>query len=347
MTPSPSKVVVRAGKHWDDRRFVIERRAGELRIVENAALKEQLYATGRRPAGHDHPTDAGLPPVVVLDVHGTLTPSRGFTSPGLPGAMLPPFPGVKEGLETLAAGGACLHIATAALSPYHPPLVLAARQMLVEAYCQQYGLPVSFITGKVPAHVYYDDRMVPVVDGDWDAVMDRVVQKLDKRFEKGGDGIWLRRDIPDTGHPYEFPPPEAIPPDHPRGYSVPVVDIDLHRCLFEASSSKLKDDLKPGALEALRTLYPLYTVHLSCAGWDPATHDPDESQQRAAGLRQQLYEASVPWDEMVSKDHPDVGVDDKGIEHTNWEDDLPLLLKALATPHPEDEVTMAWEAAAP
>src|SRR5215472_4328214 len=309
-------------------------------ILHRAVLKEAVYTTGRRDAAHDHSTEAGELPVVVFDLHGTLTPSDGFTAPGMPGSMLPPFPGVREGMDLLVAGGCCLHLCTAALSPYHIPDVLTARRALIDGYITAYGLPISFVSGKVGAHVYYDDRMVPVVAGDWSAVMKRVLQKLGKRFDMGSDGIWRRKDIPDTGQAFEMPDPASIPADQPRGLSVPVLDVDLHRCLLQASSSRLQGPgLKPGALDALRQLYPRFTVNLSCAGWDPATHTPEESAQRLAGLRQQVRQLGVPYDEMVSKDHADVAVDDKGVEHTTWAADLPLILQKLMTPHPEDEVT--------
>ena len=55
----------------------------------------------------------------------------------------------------------------------------------------------------------------------------------------------------------------------------------LHRCLFEASSSKLQDKLKKGALDAVRQIYDMgYVVHFSCAGWDPSTHETQESAER-------------------------------------------------------------------
>lgn len=305
-----------------------------------AERKEILYATDRRAPEHDHSTDAGERPVIVLDLHGTITPSDGFTAPGLPGAMLPPFEGVKAALDALVAGGCCLHIATAALSPVHPPDVVAARRRLVDGYITEYGLPVAWITGKIAAHVYYDDRAVSARGRSWADILAEVVERLNKRFDLGADGVWRRKDIPETGRDYERPRPEDIAADQPRGLSTRVIDIDLHRCLFAASSSKLVGPLKPGALEAVRAIYDAgCTVHLSCAGWDPTTHDPADSAQRLAAMRQQVRALGVPYDEMVSKDHPDLGIDDKSIRHTDWKADLPLLLAALATPHPEDEVT--------
>src|SRR5215472_11227391 len=218
--------------------------------------KEAFYSQELVPPEHDHSTEPGERPVITFDVHGTLTPSDGFTAPGRPGSMLPPYPGVKEGMDLLVAGGCCLHINTAALSPYHPPEILAARKMLLKAYCTAYSLPISYTTGKVGAHIYVDDRMVPVQGGDWDAVMKRTVAKLNKRFTMGPDGIWRRKDIPEIGKPVQdFPDAADVLPDRPRGLSTPIIDIDLHRCLFKASSSKLQDGLQPGALDAARTFY--------------------------------------------------------------------------------------------
>lgn len=337
------QVVVRSGDALPDWRTTIERRDGRLYVIESAGLerKEALYSTERTPAEHDHSTEAGEQPVIVLDLHLTLTPSNGFTDPAYPGALLPPYPGVKTALDALVAGGCCLHLATAALSPYRPPEILEARRKLIAAFLTHYGLPISYVTGKVSARIFYDDRGVPALNRPWPEIYAEVVDRLGARFNVGKDGIWRRKDIPDRGHAYEMPDPTSIGPDLPRGLSTRIIDIDLHRCLFEASSSKLEAALKPGALESVTQIYEAgYTVHLSCAGWDPMTHPATESAERLAAMRQQVRAFGVPYDQMVSKDHPDVGIDDRYVRHTDWETDLPALLAALATSHPEDEVTL-------
>jgi hypothetical protein len=338
------QVVVRSGLELPDWRTTIERRGGRLAVIESAALKEAFYTTDRPPPEHDHSTDAGELPVIVFDLHLTLTPSNGFTDPAYPGALLPPYPGVKTAMDALVAGGCCLHLATAALSPYRPPEIIAARRKLIAAYLTHYGLPVSYVTGKVSARIFYDDRGVPALNRPWPDIHAEVLEHLAARFDLGPDGIWRRKDIPDAGHAYEMPDPASIGPDQPRGLSTRIIDVDLHRCLFTASSSKLESGLAPGALDAVTQIYGAgYTVHLSCAGWDPMTHPTEESAMRLAAMRQQVRAAGVPYDQMVSKDHPDVAVDDRFIRRTDWKTDLPVLLATLATSHPEDEVTLATQ----
>lgn len=324
------------GPGLPDWRAALERRQGKVLVVENRPLtKEAVYTETARPPEHHHSTDEGGQPVIVFDLHGTLTPARGFP-------LSPPWPGVKEALDWWAGKGVCLHLASKTLSPYHSPLVLKARRALIDAWIVEHSLPISFVTGKVAAHVYYDDRMVPVgPDGDWEQVRADVDAQLAQRCYEADDGTLKLLALPERGKPIEdFPDLEDVPDDSPRGLSGPVLDVDVHRCLSEANSSTREGELAPGALEALQVIYAAgYTVHLSCAGWDPSTHDRDESQQRLAAMRAQVRQAGVPYDEFVSKDHGTAFVDDKGICHRDWETDLPLLLAALAKPAPEDEIT--------
>lgn len=319
-----------------------ERRAGRITLLENQPLKEAVYTTGRRPEAHHHSTDAGGTPVIVFDLHKTLTPSEGFFPTPTGDYLLPPFEGVKENLDRWAGMGICLHLATAALSPYHSADVLMAREKVIWGWLTKYSLPISWIEGKVAAHVYYDDRMVSVPDApDWQRVAALIDAELDSRTELQEDGTRVLVELPQTGEAVAEPPDiERIPEDQPRGLSTEVLDVDFHRCLSEANSSQRDAAMKPGAVEAVNRLYDMgFQIDLSCAGWDRSTHDREESDGRLASLRSQARLNGVQYDRFVSKDHGTVFVDDKGLKHTDWDKDLPEIIRRMSTPAPEDEVT--------
>lgn len=304
---------------------------------------EKLYATGRRPAAHLHSTDEGAEPVIILDLHGTLTPSVGFTAIGEPGFLEPPFPGVREALDRWASQGICLHIASGGLGPAHDDLTREARRNLVQSWVTTHGLPIGYVTGKVSARIYYDDRMVPIANGNWAAAVKGVDRELDLRSELGSDGIRRLIALPEQGEAItEWPELEELPPDQPRGLSTRILDVDVHRCLSQANSSTRTDDLNPGAAEAVRKIYDAgYQIHLSCAGFDPTEKSAEVSAQRLAAMRQQVRAEGVPYDQFVTKDHGTACVDDRGLHFRSWRQDLPLLLRTLAIPDPEDEVSAA------
>jgi hypothetical protein len=308
-----------------------EQRAREL------VQMERLYATTPRPSNHDHPTDAGAAPVIVFDLHRTLTTSHGYP-------LGPPFEGVKEALDDWASQGVCLHLCTAALEPRHDPLILAARLIAAWAWIDQCALPIKWVAGKVGAHTYYDDRMVCVEpDGNWDRVRKAINVELDARSEVGPDGIRRLIALGEIGDPYqkdEWPDPDSIPPDQPRGFSTPILDVDVHRCLSQANSSQNLAPPMPGAKEALTKIWEAgFTIHFSCAGWDPTTHTPEEAAQRLAGLQQMVRKLGLPYDQFVSKDHGTCFVDDKGFPFTSWKKDFPALSRRLGAPLPDDEIT--------
>lgn len=335
------------GKSLPDWRLTLERRRGKVKVTESAMLqrKEAVYTFEKRPPAHYHTTDPGGTPVVVLDLHKTITPSEGFVDPAYDTGMAPPYEGCKEALDRLTAGGCCIHIATAGLSPYKQPEMLAVRQKMVASYVQTHSLPISFITGKVGAHVYYDDRAVRA-EGDWPAILAEVLDRLDARFDMGEDGIWRRRPVKEVGEPLTYPPPDTMPPDQPRGLATPIINIDFHRCLTQSSSSKRDASPRPGAVEGTNALYDAgFQVHLSCAGWDPSSHTPDETSDRLAGLQQFARAWGIRYDLMVAKDHPDVSVDDKAYHHTDWGKDLPVLFELMGSPDSQDEITATSRAA--
>lgn len=307
-------------------------------------LAERVYDDIRRPKVHDHATDEGNPPVIVFDLHGTLTPSPAFVAVNLPGFMEASFDGVKEALEVWAGQGICLHIATAGLDPsQQDPLVRMARKTLIEAWYTTYGLPISWVTGNVRARAYYDDRMVPVYAGNWEAVGRGVEAQLAERTEMLPSGIRKLIALPEQGELItDWPDPADVPPDRPRGLSTRILDVDIHRCLSSANSSTREGRMRPGAAEVLQDIWDRgYGIHLSCAGWDPLTHTQEESSQRKASLQMQAREAKVPFDQLVAKDHGTVFVNDKGLAYRDWKRDHPLILRTLAVTAPDDEASIA------
>src|SRR5207249_2723102 len=128
----------------------------------------------------------------------------------------------------------------------------------------------------------------------------------------------------------DFPALNEVPPERPRGYSGPRLDVDVHKTLSQANSSTRDAPPNPGAVQAVTNFYnQLVTIRLSCAGWSPMTHEADEANERLAGLRQYMADNAIPYDNIVTKDHGDIYVDDKGITAKDWEADVPRITAKL------------------
>lgn len=282
---------------------------------------------GERPEEHQHDPD-DPEAVLVFDLHGTLTATNGF-----PLDIRPPFPGVKEGMDRMAARGCCIHIATAGLDELDE-MVNSVRYSMIRAWCDEHALPVSHIGPKQNAHVYYDDRMIAIdsdhATTDWPLYWEEAEALMLEKFDLE-DGRYARKPREKTGTPIEvFPDIDEVPTDHPRGFTTPVLEVDVHRCISYASGSQRTAPLKPGAKAAIQALYHAgYTIQVGCAGWNPATHSKADWEGRYAAQGQYLYDQGVPFDRRVSKDHGDLFFDDKGLRHTDWAADWPALLEAL------------------
>lgn len=309
---------------------------------QQVLASELLYAK-KRSRDHIHSTKPGSTPVIVADLHGTLTSSEGFMNPGLPGAMLPPFPNVKEVLDQWASEGCCIHISTASLHAYLDEPTYRSREMLISEWVSFYNLPVQFWTGKVSAHTYYDDRMTEVLGPkSWEGAVAAGVQKqLDYRTRKNKAGIRELFKVPGYGDPIKnYPDLDEVISDHTRGFSTPILDVDFHCCLLKSNASDRTSDLMPGALDAIRKIYnDGYRIHLSCAGWDPLVHEDSEWRATLAGLRKLARELGVPYDQIVSKEHGVAFIDNYGMTFDSWRSDLPGLIKRLSSPAAHDEVT--------
>lgn len=297
-------------------------------------IQELRIEPFHRPASHIHDPDHPRP-VLVFDFNQTLTPFRGFP---LDGDGSDPYPGVVKWLNRWRAQGACLHLATAGLWPQmkSDPLVYAARWAQLDAWMKCYGIPIDYFLPKADSDVFYDDRMisVPVDNPDWNQIGQQAEEALAVRFNMKA-GFWERKPKKRIGHEIkdaEWPDYDEVAKDTPRGYSTPVIDVDFHRTLSEASSSLRVAGFKPGAVDGVNTLYNMgFSVYLSCAGWNPAIHTLADSERRIAMMRQTAMTGGVLYDQFVTKDHGDLYFDDKGFTHTTWEADLPKLISLLGS----------------
>jgi hypothetical protein len=307
-------------------------------------LQERVAEIIPRPPLHQHDPDEPRP-VITLDFDGTIKPQiqqgDGGTFPLMKNAD--PFPKVKNWLDRWYSRGACIHVATAALYYAGPQdlEIYNARLNMLTGWKSEFGMPISLFLPKVPSDLYYDDRMV-VVPGDptlkpaikfvpdWDVVGTLVEADLKKRFDIV-DGLWTRKEKKRVGTEYdEFPDIKDYPIDHPRGYSGPRLDVDMHRTLSLSSSSLRYAPPRPNAREVITEYYNRgITIRISCAGWNPKTHSFEDAQRRLAGIRQWLLENSIPYDRIVTKDHADAYIDDKGFRWTDWLADKPGILKRL------------------
>lgn len=313
-----------------NRQKELETEVSRFKNLYSQMVLERATEMTKRDANHLHASDQPSP-VLVFDLDGTL---KEDPNASYPLADVAPRDGVKAALDKFVAQGCCLHLATAGLyyGNQQDLDVYYSRMCQIDAWLKRHGLPITLILPKSPSDCFYDDRMVPAGAGlDWADLADEAQRRLSLRFSLV-DGRWERKQRAPRGTPYdEFPRPEDAPQEMPRGFSGPRLDADIHRTVSEASSSKMIAAPKPGAVERLTELYNQgVSIYLSCAGWNPATHNDKETVQgRLAGIRQWLADNSIPYDRLVSKDHGDLFFDDKGVAHVNWDDDYPAICSTL------------------
>lgn len=312
---------------------------------ERNLLAEQVAEIIPRPKEHWHDPDEPRP-VLTFDLDGTLKPqiSKGIGGNyPLTDKYSDPFPGVKKWMDRWKSFGACIHIATAGLY-YDGPQeleVFEARLAMVKGWAIRFGLPVDLILPKIPADVYYDDRMI-MIPGDpalkdgpgptpnWDQIGELAEKEMQARFFFDDTGLWTRKEKKRTGTEITDWPDDKLFRDYPRGYSGPKVDVDMHRTLSSASSSMREGPPRPDAVESMRKLYESgISITVSCAGWHRRTHSLVDSIQRLAGIRQWLKQWSVPYDRVAEKDHADLYFDDRGVRYTGWRADLPRIQAKL------------------
>jgi hypothetical protein len=315
---------------------------------EKLLLSEQIAELIPRPKEHWHDPDEPRP-VMTFDLDGTLKPQARKGDVGnypLTDRFSNPFSGTKKWLDRWKSRGACIHLATAGLY-YDGPNgleVYLARLSMLESWIKRYGLSIDLILPKIPADVYYDDRMIEVPGNpsltdkltpppDWDEIGEKAEKEMERRFFIDEAGIWTRKEKKRVGEEIETWPDDKLFRDHPRGYSGPRIDVDMHRTLSMSSSSMRVASPREGSVEVMRMYYEKgITLTISCAGWNRQTHTQVDSIRRLAGIRQWLGQWSVPYDRVTEKDHADLYFDDKGVKFSDWVADVSKIEAKLPKP---------------
>lgn len=317
--------------NFKDWRMVVERRKGQLHLLENHELKEYTAERDTRPAAHNHENEQPARPILGFDLHRTLTPDYGFP------LLQPPWPGVKGFLDRMVSRNCCIHIVTASMDTTDPQIT-DVRKSMIQSWAQQYGIPVSWIGPNVDANVRLDDRGIAVLSTDtaapdWDALGKQAEKALAQTwYIDPDDGCYYKReDIKPVGNTIDrYPEITDTPPDAPRGWSTPLLDIDIHRTINPGWGSTREDKPLPGSVQAIQTLYSQgFQIELSCAGWMRSTHTQAQSDQRLAAFRIYMRKYGIPFDRIVTKDDVDVWFDDKTVGFTNWKAALPLVTARL------------------
>jgi hypothetical protein len=319
------------GPDW---RLTVERREGELHVIENEALKQYSPEKTPRPRRHRHDYGQNPMPVLSFDLHKTLTPDWGFP------LVSPPFPGVKAFLDRMVGRGCCIHVDSASLDNPDPDFS-EARTRLVWAFIYEYGLPVAWVGPNAEASLRIDDRGVWVPSDpdvpDWEKALPAQFEAiLELTYELNDEGCYKRRDdlVPigtlideDTGYPDDG----DVPRDAPRGLSTPLIDFDLHRTIMPAWGTKRDSPPDPAMVKLIRDLYyEGFSIQVSCAGWNPAQlDDPQFAIDRAAWQRRYLRQWGIPYDRLVSKDDCDAWGDDKTFGFKSAKQIEPLIRKRL------------------
>jgi hypothetical protein len=298
---------------------------------ELAPRKEYTAERSQRPAAHNHENEFPSRPILSFDLHRTCTPDWGFP------LMEAPWPGLKAFMDRMVARGCCVHIVSASLDR-SDPRVVSARVAQVRVWVQNAGLPVGWIGPNVEANVRLDDRGIRVdstatTTPDWIALGRQAEQRLATTWTINPDsGTYVKReDIVPVGTPVEkFPEITDAPVDAPRGWSTPVLDVDIHRTLNPGWGSTREDAPMRGSIEAMQALYAAgYQINLSCAGWMRSTHTQAQSDQRLASFRLYMHKYGIPYDSIVTKDDCDLWFDDKTIQFTSWKAVLQPVVDAL------------------
>lgn len=275
--------------------------------------KAHTAETEPRPAEHNHEYDNNESPVLVYDLHGTITPDKGYP------LTEAPFDGIREFMDRMDGRGCCQHISTASLHEHGDKQIYDARRAQVEAYVGRYSLPIKFVGPNTEADARLDDRMVSIPPRpDWDEIAAHAETRLLETFELV-DGKYQRRtDLEPVGEEIEFPEAEEDA-DHPRGYTTPCIDVDIHRTLNPAWGSSREAPADPAGVDLVNRLYDEgFRVQLSCPGWNPMTR-PDTSAVRLTAMQLYAREYGIRYDRIVAKDDCDLHFDDKGVHFTgNW-----------------------------
>jgi hypothetical protein len=309
----------------------IDRRADE--IAAGVVTRAYSPETELRDPEHMHDYGQNQKPVLSFDLHHTLTPDAGFP------LASPPFPGVREFLNLMTARGCCVHISTASLDDTDPD-VCKVRKYQIEDWAARYGLPIGYVCSNSHADVRVDDRALTVPrNPDWKAISAVAQAQLLNTYELDENGQYARRkDLTPVGeHRETWPKLSSVPADRPRGFSTPMIDIDVHRTLDPAwGTGRVPQSPDPLGVVVVRGLYGAgYQVQFSCAGWNPALDVDGGGEDRLAGIIQYLLTYDIPYDRVVSKDDYDLRFDDKAVPFTTWAEVRVAVLAAAGAPRPK------------
>lgn len=289
--------------------IVLYQDAMDRRTLEIIEPKAYSPETEPRDPEHMHDYGQNQKPVLSSDLHHTLTPDAGFP------LVSPPFPGVREFLNLLVARGCCIHISTASLDETDPDVV-KARKHQIEAWATTWGLPIGYVCSNSHADFRADDRGIKIPPRpDFDSISRVVQMQIEQTFELDENGQYQRRkDLTPVGdRRMSWPSLQSLPSDRPRGFSTPMVDIDVHRTVDPAwGTGRTPVAPDPTDVAVVRWLYDAgYQIQFSCAGWNPALDTDGGGDGRQAGVVQYLLTYDIPFDRVVSKDDYDVRIDDK------------------------------------
>ena len=318
-----------------DTTLLLQRRRGQYFVKQYAPEKK------RRPEYHRHDYGQNTMPVLAFDLHQTLTPDIGYP------LVSEPFDCVKEGMDQFVARGCCIHVCSASLD-FPDPQINDARQALGMHWFRAKGLPVSFFGPNAEASSRIDDRGITVSpDPDWNALWGQTEKRLAQTWNLDPkSGMYERRkDLTPEGDLIdddEFPDDEDVPQDRPRGFTTPLIDVDLHRTLMAAWGTRRDSPPNPDGVKCLREWYSDgFSIQISCAGWNPVLVDkPKFAEQRAAWQRRFLMQWGIPYDRLVTKDDFDVWFDDRVIGYTG---DWGAIDDEIATRYPD---VRSWPASA-
>jgi hypothetical protein len=322
---------LKSGPGFPDWEMHVRRLNGELHLLKNAELKEYTPELTTRPAEHNHENEQPGRPILGFDLHRTLSPDYGFP------LLAPPWPGVKAFMDRMVSRNCCIHIITASMDRPDPQIVDMRRSM-IQSWAQGYGIPVGYIGPNVDANVRLDDRAITVNSTDtqapdWDALGKQAERALAKTwYIDPDDGCYYKiPDVTPVGDTIQqFPEITDTPPDAPRGWSTPQLDIDIHRTINPGWGSTREDKPISGAAKAIQGLYSDgWQIQLSCAGWMRSTHTQAQSDQRLAAFRIYMRKYGIPFDRIVTKDDVDVWFDDKSVPFTSWKASLPVVTARL------------------
>lgn len=301
-----SRLELEEGADLPDVTLILSRRSGKY------ALKQYAPEKKPRPAYHRHDYGQNTMPVLSFDLHRTLTPDIGYP------LVSDPFDGIKEGMDQFVARGCCLHVCSASLD-FPDQSIDDARQALGMHWFRSKGLPVSFFGPNAEASTRIDDRGITVPEEpDWMALWAAAEKMLAKTYDLDKkSGKYVRRaDLTPVGDVIdddEYPDDKDVPMDCPRGFTTPLIDIDMHRTLMPAWGTRRDAAPNPDGVKCIREWYRAgYSIQISCAGWNPSlVDDSDFSAQRAAWQRRYLLQWGIPYDRLVTKDDYDVWFDDR------------------------------------